>query len=182
MAAPATPDSPKERTSSAQLFGRLSTFGAGKVAVNGSIVPSGTTVLSGSQLQTSETAGASVSLGTIGKVDLAPKTKLTLVFDQNSISVNVDSGDASLTTSEGITGSLVTSDGKTLTTDGKSTASVGTGMYAGDSRSPSPQASNRACRIAGIPCALFWAMVGGGTFVAIFFAATRGNNPSPSNQ
>jgi hypothetical protein len=180
MAAPTTPDNPKERASSAQLFGRLTTFGAGKVAVNGSIVPSGTTVLSGSQLQTSETAGATISLGAIGKLDLAPKTKVTLVFDQNSISVNVASGEANLTTSEDVTGSLVTSDGKTLTTDGKSASSVGTGTYAGNSGNPLPQGGN-SCRIANIPCALFWAMVGGGTLVAVLFAATRGNNPSQSN-
>jgi hypothetical protein len=180
MAAPATPDNPKERTASPQLFGRLSTYGAGKVAVNGSLVPSGTTVLSGSQLQTSETAGATVNLGTIGKLDLAPKTKLTLVFDQNSISVNVASGDALLTTSEGVAGSLVASDGKTLTTDGKSVFAVGTGMYAGDSANPLPQGGGK-CRIAGIPCALFWTMVGGGTLAAILFAANRGDNPSSSN-
>ncbi|PYS47883.1 MAG: hypothetical protein DMF68_14845 [Acidobacteria bacterium] len=163
---------------SALLFGRLSTFGAGKVSVNGNEAASGTTILSGAQIETPEATGATVTLASVGTLDIAPKTTLTVTFNKGSVTVNVIAGDARLTTEEGVRGTLTTPDGKTEVTDAKGSASVGTTMYAADGAgSPQP---NRACRILHIPCALFWAMVGGGTLVALYYAFFRGNNPSQS--
>ncbi|HKC66505.1 MAG TPA: hypothetical protein VKB86_22870 [Pyrinomonadaceae bacterium] len=162
---------------SALLFGRLSTFGAGKVSVNGNEALSGTTILSGAQIETPEATGATVTLASVGTLDIAPKTKLTISFSKESVTVNVLAGDARLTTGEGVKGALTTPDGKTEMTDSKGVSSVGTAMYAGDDASPAP--SNHACFIAHIPCALFWVMVGGGTAVAMYFAFFRRHNPSP---
>ena len=171
-------DARSNDASSALLFGRLSTFGAGKVTVNGSDAPSGTTILSGAQIETPEATGATVTLASVSTLDIAPKTRLTISFSKDSVTVNLIAGDARLTTGEGVRGTLTAPDGKTEVTDAKGGASVGTAMYAADDASPQP---NRACRIFGIPCALFWAMVGGGTAVALYFGFFRGNNPSQSS-
>lgn len=177
LATPTTPPTAKsnETASSTVLFGRLSTLGEGKVVVNGSPVLSGTTILSGAQLQTPATAGATVNLGAAGKLDIAPQSNLTLFFDQNSVTVNIMSGDALLMTGEGVKGSLTTPDGKTKLADGKSASSLGSAKFDADAN---PQNSDK-CRIADMPCWLFWTLVGGGTAtVIIIVAATRGENPS----
>jgi hypothetical protein len=170
----------------AEVFGRLSSVGYGKVIVNGNEVFSGTTILSGAQIQTPDTTAAIVSLGSAGKLDIAPKTSLTLTFDRSSVVVNVVSGDALLTTNAGVKGLLTAPDGQTKTADGQSVFSVGTALYQQDNKNPPGQDDDdndneRKCRMAGMPCALFWVMVGGGAAVVTGFAMTRGNNSSPSN-
>lgn len=168
-------------TSGAVVFGRLSSIGTGRAVVNGNEVVSGTTILSGAQIQTPDSTAATITLGSVGKLDIAPKTNLTLSFDKSSVTVNVISGDAFLTTYSGVSGSLTGPDGKTMTADGQNVSSVGTAKYQSNSQDDDQGQTNRRCRIAGMPCALFWVLVGGGTAVVIGFAATRGNNPSPSN-
>jgi hypothetical protein len=151
--------------------------------VNGNEVLSGTTVLSGSQIQTPSTTGATITLASAGKLDIAPKTNLMVTFDKTGASVQVLSGDALLTTSQGVKGSLTGPDGKAKATDGLNVSSIGTAMYQDGSKDQDKnggQGGGNSCFIAGIPCALFWVMVGGGSAVAAYFAATRGNNSSPS--
>ncbi|HEX8493927.1 MAG TPA: hypothetical protein VF658_13865 [Pyrinomonadaceae bacterium] len=97
--------------------GRLTTRGNNPITLNGNPTHSGTTVLSGSQLQTPAGVGASVQLGRLGLLRLAPETSLVLNFDERSIDVALDSGYATLTTNEGIKGSITTPDGKTERTD-----------------------------------------------------------------
>ena len=104
-------------TSPASKNGRLTTRGNNPITLNGNLTHSGTTVLSGSQLQTPEGVGASVQLGRRGLLRLAPETSLTLNFDNESVDVALDSGYATLTTNEGFKGSITTPDGKTERTD-----------------------------------------------------------------
>lgn len=163
------------------VFGRLASFGSGMTVVNGNQVVSGTTILSGAQIQTPDSVAATIDLGSVGKLNIAPKTNLTLSFDKTSIIVNLASGDALLTTYSGVKGSLTMPDGQTKTADGQSVFAVGTAMYQDNNKNPPGQSGNRNCRILDMPCALFWVMVGGGTAVAVGFASTRGNNESPSN-
>lgn len=179
LAAPAA-GTPVEATHDAPLFGRLLIAGAEKAFVNGNEAPPGTTVLSGAQIETPGATGATVSLASAGRLDVAPNTNLTLTFDRGSVSVVVLTGEALLTTAAGVRGSLTMPDGKTKVADGAVVSSVGTAMYGGGAGEPQNPNSN-ACFIAGMPCALFWVMVGGGAAVATYFAATRGRgrNPSP---
>lgn len=184
MAAPATSETAASgATSGALAFGRLTSFGSGKAVVNGNEVLSGTTVLSGAQIQTPDATAATITLGSAAKLNIAPKTNLTLSFDRSGIVVNVISGDAQLTTYDGVKGSLTGPDGNAMTADGLQRFSVGTSMYQDGGKNPPDdnRDNDRNCRILDMPCALFWAMVGGGAAVATFFAATRGNNPSESN-
>jgi hypothetical protein len=104
--------------------GRLTTSGNQPVTLNGNRTHSGTTVLSGAQLQTPAGVEASVQLGRIGLLRLASETSLTLNFDDQSVDVALDSGSATLTTNEGFNGSITTPDGKTERTDPASLSTI----------------------------------------------------------
>ena len=102
MAAPAN---------AAMLSGRLATQSGGLVKLNGNNVASGTTVLSGAQVQTTEGVGTTVQLGALGHVEVAPGSNLTLSFSKSSVDVNLVSGYAVLTTMKGINGTMTAPNG-----------------------------------------------------------------------
>lgn len=104
--------------------GKLTTRGSNPISVNGNRTLPGTTVLSGSQIQTPANVGASVQLGRLGVVRLAPETSLTLKFDDASVDVVLESGYATLTTGAGVRGSLTTPDGKTEHTNSATGSTV----------------------------------------------------------
>ncbi|MFL6210368.1 MAG: hypothetical protein ACJ74W_16045 [Pyrinomonadaceae bacterium] len=99
-----------------QLVGRLTTKGNNPITVNGSRAKSGESIFSGQQLQTPAGVGATVQLGSLGRLDIAPNTNLTLTFASDQINVNVASGCVILTTNRGVTGT-VTAQGTTQHTD-----------------------------------------------------------------
>ena len=76
--------------------GRLRTTGNKQIDVNGNPAPSGTTVLSGASLSTPEGVGATVDLPGLGRVNLAPNTKLSINYTGNSVDVTMVSGCATL--------------------------------------------------------------------------------------
>ncbi len=93
------------------LSGRLATQSGGLVKLNGNDVVSGTTVLSGAQIQTTEGVGTTVQLGALGQVEVAPGSHLTLSFSKSSVDVNLVSGYAVLTTMKGIDGTMTAPNG-----------------------------------------------------------------------
>lgn len=98
-------------TPSTVLAGRLTTTGNGAVYVNGSEVNSGMTILSGSQIITSDGIGATITLGALGQVDVAPNANLTVTFDDKNLSANISKGCVVLSANEGINGSVMTPQG-----------------------------------------------------------------------
>ena len=103
------------RSSSARLVsaaswqshqGRLTTRGNNPVTVNGNSAKSGETIFSGQQIQTPEGVGATVQLGGLGRVDIAPNTNLTLTFEEGKISVALASGCVILTAGKGVVGTV----------------------------------------------------------------------------
>ena len=103
------------RSSSARLIsaaswqsheGRLTTRGNNPVTVNGNSAKSGETIFSGQQIQTPEGVGATVQLGGLGRVDIAPNTNLTLTFEEGKISVALASGCVILTAGKGVVGTV----------------------------------------------------------------------------
>jgi hypothetical protein len=106
------------------LMGKLRTRDNKPVLVNGNKASSGTTLLSGSQIQSPEKIGATVDLGSLGRLDMAPKTDLTLNFSATEISVQLKSGCAVLTTKKGISGRVTTSEGNVFQTDSSKLSSV----------------------------------------------------------
>lgn len=89
------------------LFGKLVTLSNRPILVNGGEAITGTTILSGAQLVTPAAAGATVQLDKLGTVTVAPKSNVVLNFDPKSITVRVASGNAAVSTVDGVTGTVV---------------------------------------------------------------------------
>jgi hypothetical protein len=106
------------------ILGKLDLPGSRRVLVNGNSAESGTTIFSGAQLQTPEDTEAAVLLGSIGRVDIAPNSKLTLTFDTASVDVLVLTGNAVLSTNAGVTGAVRSADGKLMNSSPASAVAV----------------------------------------------------------
>ncbi len=63
-----------------------------QVTVNGEVAQTGRSVFSASTITTPENATATINLGKMGKLELAPNSSLTVNFDQKSITGNLTSG------------------------------------------------------------------------------------------
>ena len=95
------------------MLGRLMLAGTETILVNGRSANSGTTILSGSQLQTPEDVEATVQLGSAGTLYLQPNTNLTVTFDKTNVDVKVAAGSAFVTANAGVTSSVTAPDGTT---------------------------------------------------------------------
>lgn len=114
--------------SASVLYGKLDLPGSRLIYVNGNSVASGTTIFSGAQLQTPADTEATILLESVGQVYVAPDSKLTLTFDRTSVDVTVESGNAVLSTKEGVNGTVRSADGKVLSSSGSSTAGAVVGL------------------------------------------------------
>lgn len=110
--------------SGSELTGKLTTLNNKSVVVNDHKVKSGATILPGSDIKCPEKVGATVDLGALGRLDMAPRTDLTLGFDAYGVTVHLRSGYVELTTNKGITGNVTTADGKHFRTDSTRVSSV----------------------------------------------------------
>lgn len=147
------------------LFGRLITNGDSVITINSAEARSGTTVLPGAQLQTPEDAAATVRLESLGKLDIAPNTNLTLDFSEGKIDVNVVAGEATLTANKGVNGSI-TFNGKVERTD----PSVDSSTASATAAAPAMSKKKKA----------WWWIggIGGGIFL-IWLIWHLNHNPSP---
>lgn len=105
-------------TTSKVIFGKLITTSNRPILVNGGEAITGTTIFSGAQLMTSAAGGAAVQLDKLGTVMISPASQITLSFDAKSVAVKIASGHATLTTAEGVKGTVV--DAKGLPTNAPS--------------------------------------------------------------
>jgi hypothetical protein len=101
-------------------FGQLLMSENQSALVNGTSATTGTTIFSGTQLQTPDGVGATVSLGALGRISIDPNTLLTLTFDKENVDVKVSAGNAVLTTNTGVEGTLTTAEGMKLKTNSNS--------------------------------------------------------------
>ena len=106
-----TAKSGNEAGSAKVLLGKLITMSNRPILVNGAEAITGTTILSGTHLITPATGLATVQLDNLGTVMVAPSSSVTIAFDRKSVTVNVASGDATLTTVPGVKGTVVGPDG-----------------------------------------------------------------------
>ena len=90
--------------------GRLTTRGNNPVSVNGNSARSGETIFSGQTIQTPAGVGATVQLPGLGRVDIAPNTNLTLIFEDGKINVALASGCVILTANKGVAGTVQAGD------------------------------------------------------------------------
>jgi hypothetical protein len=106
------------------VMGRLKTRNNKPIKVNGSKALSGTTLLSGSEIQCPDKVGATLDLGPLGRIDLAANTDIKVNFTNSTISVELRAGYVVLTTSKGVSGVVNTGDGQVLHTDSSINSSI----------------------------------------------------------
>lgn len=93
------------------VYGRLAVVGDKTITLNGNGVRSGATVMSGAQIETPATVGASLQLWPLGRLEIAPRTALQLNFVGDSVDVNLLAGCVVLTTYAGAKGAVKTPQG-----------------------------------------------------------------------
>jgi len=101
-----------------QLVGRLTTRNNQPILVNGLSANTGASIVSGATLETGADQSATVSLGPLGSLDIAPNTKVTLTFDaQGNVNALVAVGCVILRANKGTTGEIATAQGSAGKTD-----------------------------------------------------------------
>lgn len=101
-----------------QATGKLTTKGNQPVMVNGIPTTSGATILSGANIETGDMVGATIHLGALGKVDIAPNTKLQLTFSSDgTVRVTLVEGCLILHVRQGTYGVINTSGGEVAHND-----------------------------------------------------------------
>lgn len=103
------------------VFGKLVTTSNRPILVNGGEAITGTTILSGTQLITPAAGGAIVELNNIGNVMVAPNSNVALTFDNTSLIVRVATGNASVSTVKGVTGTVLDKTGAPVAPGGAPT-------------------------------------------------------------
>ena len=129
------------------VLGRLTTTSNRPVLVNGGEAITGTVIVSGAQLATSAANMATVELPNVATVTIAPSSSVALNFDAKAVTVTVSSGDATVTTAEGVVGKVLNANGTPRTAN------------------PAPAGGNNAKNwgIAGVAvgsAAFIWAIIG----------------------
>jgi hypothetical protein len=80
------------------------------VLVNGEEAFSGRTFFSNRNIATTETTSATISLGRLGRIDLAPSSSLNLEFSEGRIAGVLSTGSVSVVSSEGVSVKIDTPD------------------------------------------------------------------------
>lgn len=101
-----------------QATGKLATSGNQPILVNGISTNSGATILSGSNIETGDQVGATIDLGALGSVDIAPNTKLQLNFSlDGAVTVTLFEGCLILRVRQGTYGVINTPQGEVAHND-----------------------------------------------------------------
>ncbi len=146
-----------------KIAGELLVSGkSASVSVNGQDAQSGRTIFSASTITTPATASAIISVGKLGKIELAPNSTITLNFNENGISGDLANGKVTvLGAKESV--SIHTPEGTTNVPAGKS---VSTGKSQDDDDDDKD----------GGAAWWLWAAIFGGAVAGIVIAATSDNN------
>ncbi|MDX6695791.1 MAG: hypothetical protein QOF02_3394 [Blastocatellia bacterium] len=169
--------------------GKLTTRGNNPISLNGISTNSGTTVLPGAQLLTPANVGASVVIGRIGLLRMAPESSLTLNFNDKSVDIILNSGYATLTTAAGVKGTIATPDGKTASNDTSklSTIEAQTGNDDDDKKKAGgyllgsgEEGEGLLGGISNSSARAFGLIVLGGAIGATIFIVTNGRGDNPS--
>jgi hypothetical protein len=103
-----------------QLVARLITKNNQPISVNGNNAATGASIVTGATIETGNDQAATVNLGPLGTLDIAPNTRLVLTFDENgNVKVTVIRGCAILKTKKNTTGEVATEQGTAAKTDSK---------------------------------------------------------------
>jgi hypothetical protein len=188
----------KAATMLAQIMGVLTTRDNKPITINGAAAVSGATIPSGAEIITPGGVGATLRLGPLGSLCIAPGSQVTVEFDQQGtagmIKVTVTAGCVILSTNKDTTGTVITPQGTAGQTGPATSGSLdvcsrlGTAPLvnqgaavdagAGASAVDCGAAGAAAAPPGGIPASATVAMIGGGASALYFLF--RGGNPSPS--
>ena len=183
---------------SQQLMGILTTSNNKAITVNGASAISGATIPSGATIETPDGVGATIRLGALGSICIAPNTKLTIEFGKQAnigdVKLNLTEGCAILRTSKNTAGTFNTAQGIAGQTNAATGGSIDVCLRSGGTPSidkgsavdAGAGASALDCGAAGaasappagIPPAASVAFIGGGA-VGLYLLF-RGGNPSPA--
>ena len=100
-----------------QLVGRLTTRNNQPITVNGQTTASGASIVSGATLETGADQSASVNVGPLGSVEIAPNSKVVVTFAQGNLKAVVISGCVIVNARKNTTGELATEQGSSNKTD-----------------------------------------------------------------
>jgi hypothetical protein len=100
-----------------QITGKLITSGNLPITVNGNSSQGGSSILSGAVVETPDNVSATIQIGDLGEVELAPGTLAVIEFTGNNVKVTLKRGCAALTTNKGTTGSVVNDQNKVYATN-----------------------------------------------------------------
>src|SRR5689334_11274143 len=101
-----------------QFVARLTTRNNQPITVNGLSASTGASILTGATIETGADQSATVNLGPLGSLDIAPNTKLVLTYDdQGNVKAMLVYGCAVLTAKKKTTGEIATEQGTAGKTD-----------------------------------------------------------------
>jgi hypothetical protein len=100
-----------------QVVARLTTRNNQPITVNGQSASTGASLVSGVTLETGADQSATVNVGPLGLVDIAPNTKVVLTFTPGNLNANVVYGCVILTARKNTTGEITTEKGSIGKTD-----------------------------------------------------------------
>ena len=101
-----------------QFVARLTTRNNQPITVNGLSANTGASILTGATIETGADQSATVNLGPLGQLDIAPNTKLVLTYDENgNVKALLIFGCAILTAKKKTTGEVATEQGTAGKTD-----------------------------------------------------------------
>lgn len=144
-----------------KIVGEITVSGAQSfVSVNGETVKSGRTIFTSSTISTPENTSAVVNVAKLGKVKIAPKTTLSVSFNQEGISGNLLNGKVTV---------LNTKDAINIKTPKGETKKLTIGESASTIQDDDDDDNGGAAWV-------LWALVFGGAAAGIIIAATRDNN------
>lgn len=186
-----TPSAPQ------QLMGILTTRNDQPILVNGVSTPPGASIPSGAMIQTPDGVGATINIGGLGSVCIAPNTRFAIDFSQQGnggeIKLNVSQGCVILTTNKNVKGSINVGQASSQTDGGTIDACIQPGEAPKINQAAAAAAGAGASGLGCAPPAGAAAIPPGGLFglsrtaTAAIFAGTGGVvacivfcNPSPS--
>ena len=101
-----------------QIIARLTTSNNLPITVNGLSTTTGASILTGATIETGADTSATVNLGPLGTLDIAPNTKLVLTYDDDgNVKALIIFGCAVLTAKEKTKGEVATEQGKSEKND-----------------------------------------------------------------
>ena len=177
-----------------QFVARLTTRNNQPITVNGLSASTGASILTGATIETGADQSATVNLGPLGSLDIAPNTKLVLTYDdQGNVKAVIIFGCAILTAKKKTTGEVATEQGSAGKTDpaaggvleicfpqGAAAPTVGKGVAVGAGAGAGGAAGGGGGGLFGLGTAATIAIFGAGGAAALtplFFQ----DNPSGSN-